>query len=662
MRQRAQQRSGTETALLYGTRAAILLVLAMPLMVRIELFFPYVVGKALYFRTLTEIAFALWVVLAYRYAAYRPSRFVILGIFAVYLAVSLLAAVFGVSFQRSVWSTYERMQGVLDLAHWLAFVLVAASVFRSFTDWRALLNVSLGFSLLISLIGVVQYYELFEIPGYEFLEATGRLDVTLGNATYVGAYMLVSVLVAVGLLAQSYRDGRETAPPVEESAALRRRRRRRRREAQRPQIDWTPWSRGFWAAVVVFGLWVMALSGARGAVIGLVMSVGALALLFAAWESSRRVRIAAMVCLAMVVGGVVLFTAARNTAPVDRVAESVTMVHRLRKISLDDTSIRPRVLSWQAGLRGFAEKPILGWGPENFIVIWGRHLDPTAQPSEIHDQAHSKPVEELSTKGALGLAAYLALWGAMMWVLYRRVRHRDHPEQRLILFVGATAAGYFIQNLFLFDTPATVLSFMVLLAYVVRLEQEDAPSAAPGDAPARRGATARDEEPDIGWYAAIGLATAAVVAAFVLVNAPTYRAAEMIAQASIPDLPWDLRAEIYENSIEEFGFLASQPRLRLLNQVHQNWQGMSPQQKADALAMAKRHGELLLEKEPEDWLTYVNLATVYQTAWDIDPVNVERAAEYLETALELAPGPVGTSGLVQRQAEIEALLRSRAAP
>ena len=225
MRQRSQ-RSGTETALLYATRAAILLVLAMPLMVRIELFFPFVVGKALYFRVLTEIAFGLWVVLAYRFSTYRPSRFVILAIFAAYLVVALLAGVFGVSFQRSMWSTYERMQGIVDIAHWLLFVLVASSVFRSFGEWRTLLSVNLGVSLLISLMGIVQYYELFEVPGYGFLETTRRLDVTLGNATYVGAYMLMSILVALGLLAQSYRHSQETATA---SAAVRRRRRRDRR-------------------------------------------------------------------------------------------------------------------------------------------------------------------------------------------------------------------------------------------------------------------------------------------------------------------------------------------------------------------------------------------------------------------------------------------------
>ena len=653
MRQRSQ-RSGIETALLYATRAAILLVLAMPLMVRIELFFPFVVGKALYFRVLTEIAFGLWVVLAYRFSTYRPSRFVILAIFAAYLVVALLAGVFGVSFQRSMWSTYERMQGIVDIAHWLLFVLVASSVFRSFAEWRTLLNVNLGVSLLISLMGIVQYYELFEVPGYGFLETTRRLDVTLGNATYVGAYMLMSILVALGLLAQSYRDSQETATA---SAAVRRR--RRRRDRQRGGSAGLFWVRAFWLSTVFFGLWVFVLSGARGAVIGLVMSLATLALVYAVWESSRRVRMAALAALLVVVSGSILFAAAKDTPLFDRAAESVHMMARLRNIGLDDTSIRPRVLSWKAGLRGYAEKPVLGWGPENYVVVWGRYLELGAGPTDIHDQAHSKPIEELATKGTLGFIAYFAIWGSMLWVIYRRVRSRDHPEQRFILFVTAALAGYFVQNLFLFDTLTTVLSFMVLLAYIVRLEQQD---EAPAATPARRGRGVAGERLDRGWYAAIGIALVAVAASILLMNVPPYRAAKTVAQATRPNVTWDGRMALYEEAIGKFPPLANQPRLRLLGLIYSNWDKLSEGQQLEALEIAKRQSDLILENEPQDWMTYLNLVNIHQRASSLDRSHLERSAEYLETATLLAPGPIETSGLVQRQKEIEARYELQTTP
>ena len=93
--------------------------------------FPFVVGKALWSRAVIEIVFMLWAALALLSPAFRPPRSLLLNLLAAGLVVSLLAAVFGVSVQRSMWSSYERMQGVVDLVHWFALVVVIVSVLRT---------------------------------------------------------------------------------------------------------------------------------------------------------------------------------------------------------------------------------------------------------------------------------------------------------------------------------------------------------------------------------------------------------------------------------------------------------------------------------------------------------------------------------------------------
>ena len=124
-----------EKALLAGVRTALALVLLAPLIVMVPplpaTYYPFVVGKALYSRALIEIAFGIWVVLALRYPSYRAPRSRLLLILGVYVLVALVASQLGVSPQRSLWSTYERMQGVVDLVHWFAFTWVLVSVFRS---------------------------------------------------------------------------------------------------------------------------------------------------------------------------------------------------------------------------------------------------------------------------------------------------------------------------------------------------------------------------------------------------------------------------------------------------------------------------------------------------------------------------------------------------
>ena len=71
----------------------------------------------------------------------------------------------GVSAQRSLWSTYERMQGVVDLAHWFALAVVLASMFRAASEWRALLTFNLAMSLAIACLVIARHYQL-DVPFY----------------------------------------------------------------------------------------------------------------------------------------------------------------------------------------------------------------------------------------------------------------------------------------------------------------------------------------------------------------------------------------------------------------------------------------------------------------------------------------------------------------
>ena len=246
--------AGLEVSLVLGIRTAVFLVVLTPLIVTTSTFFPFIVGKAVFARTFIEIAFGLWLVLAFAYPRYRPRRsWLVLG-FGVYLIVAILASIAGVSLQRSLWSTYERMQGVFDLAHWFVLVLVVTSVYRTAADWRMLLNFNLGVSVVMALLGVAQRFDAWTLPFYGFLENDIRIDITLGNPTFVGAYMLVNVLIALGFMARSLRT--DTEPEPARGGSTRAERRRRRERAAEGGISPIVLWQVFWTlcvGIVLFG-------------------------------------------------------------------------------------------------------------------------------------------------------------------------------------------------------------------------------------------------------------------------------------------------------------------------------------------------------------------------------------------------------------------------
>ena len=69
-----------------------------------------------------------------------------------------MTAPFGVSLQRSLWSDYERMQGLVDAAHWVALAVVLVAMLRTGADWRRFLNLNLGVGLVVALAAVTRFH------------------------------------------------------------------------------------------------------------------------------------------------------------------------------------------------------------------------------------------------------------------------------------------------------------------------------------------------------------------------------------------------------------------------------------------------------------------------------------------------------------------------
>ena len=164
-------------------QGGLLLLALMPLVVTPSAHYPFVVGKALYARSPIEVLFGLWVLLARLAPACRPRRSVVLV--GAGLAWTVVTGRLGVSPLRSLWSTYERMRGIVDAAHWAALTLVVPCVLRTARQWTVLLNMHLAVSTGVALLAVPQVFGgLAVVPliGAWLEPGMQRPYSTLGNA------------------------------------------------------------------------------------------------------------------------------------------------------------------------------------------------------------------------------------------------------------------------------------------------------------------------------------------------------------------------------------------------------------------------------------------------------------------------------------------------
>jgi len=668
-------RGDMEKPLLVIIRACILLVLVTPLIVTTQpfpvemyTFYPYIVGKALYLRLMIIIAVAFWLILIINRPAYRPTKSWLLSAFTIFLLASLLASLFGVGPTRSFWSTYERMQGMVDLIHWFAFVVVTVSVFRHVGSIKVVLKINVIISVLVALLGIAQKYGV-EIPGFPYLIMDGllRVDSTLGNPTFVGAYMMVSILISAGFLAQSLR----LFPSPK---------------------DWRKGCLGDvniiksfiapapWIIAVGLNFWVMMMAGARGALFGLAAGLVFCALVYVFKDTNNRLRWLSVLVLTFILASSLLFVFAKNSSFVDRMAQSNRMIAMLSIIGTDEDSFAVRRQLINIGLESFSQRPILGWGPENFYVAYDQNVkaDSFSKMAATVDQPHNKVIEELVTKGIVGFISYISIWLLIGVIYVRYLRNRLNVDWEFSLFIAAASIGYFVQNLFLFDTPSTSLQFYLLFSVAVLFEKASWPSVASDGTKqgnvgsfenflklSRFSPTLRNRFGMLrrGFKEAVGIwhmpefhvpfVLALLVLLYVFLIHFPYSASHHTRMALEQQTTAFQKMYEFDLAINKFPSLGNYPRVFLFMYLSDSWDFLTNDEKKAAIYIAKNEFSNGIQAEPNNWRIYLGACRLYQSASFEYPELLQSCNEYLDVVDRLAPERIETYEARVRQYLIE---------
>jgi O-antigen ligase len=265
------------------------------------------------------------------------------------------------------------MMGVWDLIHWFFLILVTVSVVRRPQEWRALFNSILVVTLLLELLALAQAF------GWR-VDPKSRVDATLGNPTYLGAILAVGIMLAIGLISRSFlpRDREKKETPGPSAASFKKTRERLTVLLRHESLGLWGW-RSFWALVAVLGMWVIFETGTRGALLGL---ISGLVTMLLAWGICGRRRL--LLPVALVVAGFLLVTVTLIALsltvglPLVPGVREPTVFSRLPNL-ISDTEVKaalsPRLTSSEAGVRAFLQRPILGWGPENFEAAFDRFAE-----------------------------------------------------------------------------------------------------------------------------------------------------------------------------------------------------------------------------------------------------------------------------------------------
>jgi len=656
--------SSAEKPLLFLIRASILLVLLIPLIVtsdplpqNMQTFYPYIVGKALFARLMIIISLSLWLILIINRTEYRPKKSWILSAFTIFLFGSLIASLFGVGPTRSFWSNYERMQGIVDLIHWFAFVVVAVSVFRDIKSIRTLLKFNVGVSVIVALLGIAQKYGI-GIPGFPYLGMDGllRVDSTLGNPTFMGAYMMTSILIAAGLLANSLRNLTLISDWTKQHLA----------NAKTRNIILAPIP---WVFAIGINFWVMMMTGARGALFGLAAGLILCLLIYLFKDKNRHIRLLAAVSLACILAISLMFVFAKSSSLVERMSQSNRMVAMLSILGSDEDSYSIRRELIDIGFQSFTQRPLTGWGPDNFYVAYDANVTAEAfsNMAATVDQPHNKVVEELATKGVIGFIPYFTIWILIGVVFIRYLWNRSNIHWDLVLFLAAASVGYFVQNLFLFDTASTSLQFYLLLSVAVLLDQSSRQQEiSPVNVNKRLqqhqvGVLGFDRIKSIqpmvlglkGIWKMPELHVPVVIALFVLayifiIHFP-FSGSHHTKVALEQPLSAIERMYQYDLAISKSPVMSGYPRIFLFMYLSDGWNIFTEDERTAAIYLGKKHFADGIKLEPRNWRIYLGACRLYQSASFEHPDLLDRCNQYLDEVDKIAPERIETYEARARQ-------------
>lgn len=446
--------------------AGFLLILYLPLLplpfvykTIPALFFPIDWGKTLVFRIILSILIFFFIKqVLYKEIGWNtainkiknvlPVFWTLIGLWGVYL----LATIFGINPFNSFWGDPFRAGGFLNFSFYLVFAFLVFLIIRR-NDWQKLWDFSIFIGILVSLVAIFQQFALFS----KIISPLGaRPGSTIGNPIFLGIYLLLLTFLTLSF-----------------------------------GIKTKGWQKKlfYFLSVFLFIFVSVFIAQTRAVLIGL--TFGSLWFLFAYPKKLKLFKISAGVVLILMLIGTFFLSRyfASHLEIYQKMPEILATATDRILVLFEGVKVEEgRLSTWKISWQAIKEKPFLGYGPENFYIAFNKHYNPALPKmvqspelgvTEWWDRAHNFVMDTLVAGGFFFLIVYLAFFIIFFWHLQKIKKTRmvltgesDNQAQKNIIYahaIQATIIGYFVSNIFSFDTFTSYLFFFLMLAYSCQL-------------------------------------------------------------------------------------------------------------------------------------------------------------------------------------------------
>ncbi|MFA6547762.1 MAG: O-antigen ligase family protein [Candidatus Magasanikbacteria bacterium] len=572
--------------------------------------FPFIVPKIIFFRSLVEIIVVLYVLLlAINWQQYKP-KFNYLNIAVFLFLLSFAVSTFvGTDVYHSFWDNHERMLGLFTLLHYVSFYFVCAGVLKDWKDWKWAGRIFLVGGFLVMFIAWLQT----QMPDLLLNQGSTRVSSTLGNPIYVGGYGLFLMFLSILLFTREKN---------------------------------TLW-KWFYGAVGFFGFMGMFWSANRGTMLGLVAGMAfALIGYIVVLKKYPKIRYSLLAVTILGIVAISLLYAFKQTSFV----KNIPAVGRAVNTSLGDVQASPRWVAWQIAIESWKEKPIFGWGPNNYFYAFNEHYNPKSLDfgygETWFDNAHNIVVNTMAVQGAFGLLVYLGVFAVAIIGLISSYRKKT-IDCHFMIIGGAFIAAHFVGVITVFEDPTSYVYLFFWLSLISSIACHSRESGNPNTAILAKAGIQTVPPQTLDKKIGNGVLTSCGLLCFLLIfifniqparaNQKTLNAIRALMTDPIAGLP--VAKEALEFTSPHIDDIRSDIGRSVVQSLNSGWQKIGKDKSNELLTVVSNHLEKNLILHPLDIRNQLTLAQMYQleATMNNNSIYLVKAESVLEDALVKSP-------------------------
>jgi O-antigen ligase len=350
-----------------------------------------------------------------------------------YVASACVSTLFAANVNLAVFGEYGRLEGLTTIATYAALFWLTVQSLSNPAQARGVLRTLLAGAFVVSLLAILQAVAGALLGGPS--SGVSRAAATFGNANVLAAYLAMALPLAVAeFMGATSTADRLLSVNVVAMLAI--------------------------ALVLTFG---------RGGWFG--GAVGVVIVITTTKQSRRRVAVIAGAAAGLG-AAIVLAIALLGAGGGVPIAQSA--VARLLSL-LDPTAGTGgiRLHLWKDTLSLIASRPLMGYGPDSFGLVFPTFQTGWWSRLSIIDESHSEILQITATQGILGLAAF-----AWLCIAFVRMWWRGRDQMLAMGILGA-CVGYVLTIAVNFSAVPAALPFWIFLGAAAVILPGDASSQTP---------------------------------------------------------------------------------------------------------------------------------------------------------------------------------------